>query len=81
MEDDHEDYDVDFISDVEIDNWPSIRGSYLQFLTLFVSFNILEWMLFEQVDNCEQMPIFLTPRNGMFPFWVKNTWNLLLNIQ
>jgi hypothetical protein len=56
---DHEEYDVDFISDVKIDNWPRKRGPYLQFLTHFVSFDIPEWMLLEQVDDCEQLSIFL----------------------
>ena len=31
----------------------------MQFLTHFVSFDISEWMLFEQVDDCEQLSIFL----------------------
>ncbi len=31
IEGDHEEYDVDFISDVEIDNWPRRRGPYLPF--------------------------------------------------
>jgi hypothetical protein len=30
------------------------------FFSRFVSFDILEWMLLEQVDDCEQLPIFLT---------------------
>ena len=31
----------------------------MQFLTHFVSFDILEWMLLEQIDDCEQLSIFL----------------------
>ena len=56
IESDHEEYAVDFISDVEIDNCPRRRGIYLQFLTLFVSFEIQEWMLLDQIDDCEQLP-------------------------
>ena len=41
---DHEEYAVDFISDVKIDNLPRWRGPYLQFLTHFVSFDIPEWI-------------------------------------
>jgi hypothetical protein len=59
IEGNHEEYVVDFISDVKIDIWPIRRCPYLQFLTHFVSFNILEWMLLEQVDDCEQLSIFL----------------------
>ena len=51
--DDHEEYAVDFISDVQICNWLRRRGPYLQFLTHFVSFDIPEWMLLEQVNDCE----------------------------
>jgi hypothetical protein len=56
---DHEEYVVDFISDVKIDNWPRRRGPYLQFLTPSCSFDIPEWMLLEQVDDCERLSIFL----------------------
>jgi hypothetical protein len=59
IEGDHEEYAVDFISDVKIDNWPRRRGPYLHFFTHFVSFDFLEWMLLEQVDDCEQLSIFL----------------------
>ena len=37
----------------------TLIGPYVQFLTHFVSFDIPEWLLFEQVDDCEQMSIFL----------------------
>ena len=60
IEGDHEEYVVDYISDVKIDKWPRRRGSYLQFLTHFVSFYIPEWLLLEQVDDCEQLFIFLS---------------------
>ncbi len=55
----HEEYAVNFISDVNIDNWPRRRGPYLQFLTHFVFFDIPEWLLLEQVDDCEQLSIFI----------------------
>ncbi len=58
-EGDHEEYAVDFIDDVKIDNGPRRRGPYLQFLTRFVSFDMPEWLLLEQVDDCEHLPIFL----------------------
>jgi hypothetical protein len=59
IEGDHDEYAVDYISDVKIDNWPRRRGPYLQFLTLFVSFDIPEWLLLEHVDDCEQLSIFI----------------------
>ena len=31
----------------------------MQFLTHFVSFDIPEWLLLEQVDDCEQLSVFL----------------------
>ena len=59
IEGDHEEYAIDYISDIKIDNWPRWRGHYLQFLTRFVSFDIPEWLLLEQDDNCERLSIFL----------------------
>ena len=59
IEGDHEECAVDYIFDIKIDNWPRKRGPYLQFLTHFVSFDIPEWFLLEQVDDCEQLQIFL----------------------
>ena len=59
IESGHEEYAVDFISYVKIDNWPRRRGPYLQFLTNFVSFDIPEWLLLEHVDDCEQLSIFM----------------------
>ena len=52
-------YAVNFISDVKIDNWSRRRGPYLQIFTHFMSFDGPEWMLLEQVDDCEQLSIFL----------------------
>ncbi len=59
IEGDHEEYAFDFISDVKIDNLTRRRDPYLQFLTDFASFDILEWLLLEHVDDCEQLSIFL----------------------
>ena len=42
IEGDHEEYAVDYIYGGKIDNWPIRRGSYLQFLNHFVSFDIPE---------------------------------------
>jgi hypothetical protein len=58
----HEEYAVDYIHDVEIKNWPRRRGPYLQFSTHFVSFDIPEWLLLEQVDDCEQLSFFSRQR-------------------
>jgi hypothetical protein len=58
-EGDHEEYAVDYISDVKIYNWPRRRGPYLQFLTHFVSFDIPERLLLDQVHDCEQLSAFL----------------------
>ena len=49
----HVEYAVDYISDVKIDNLPRRRGPYLRFLTRFVSFDIPEWLLLGQVDDCQ----------------------------
>ena len=59
IEGDHEEDASDYINDVKIDNWLWRRGHYLKFLTHLVSFDIPEWMLLEQVDDCEQLYIFL----------------------
>ena len=59
IEGDHEEYVVDYISDDKIDNWPRRRCPYLHFLTHSVSFDIPEWLLLEQVDDCEQLSIFI----------------------
>ncbi len=59
LEGDHEEYAFGYISDVKIYNWPRRRGSYLQFLTHFLSFDIPEWLLHEHVNDYEQLYIFL----------------------
>jgi hypothetical protein len=59
IEGDHAKYAFDYIYDVKIDNWPRRRGPYLQFLTHFVSFDIPERLLLEQVDDCEHLSIFI----------------------
>ncbi len=56
---DHEEHVIDFISDVEMDNWRRRRGPYLEFLTHFQSFDIPEWILLEQADDCEELSFFL----------------------
>ena len=63
-------YAIDFISDVKIDNWLRRRGPYLQFLTHFVSFQILEWMILEQVDDCEQLSVFVNTEKWNVYVWV-----------
>ena len=45
IEDDHNEYAIDFISDAKVENWPNRRGLYLQFLTHFVGYDVPEWML------------------------------------
>ena len=53
-------YALDFNFDVQTRNWLRKKGPYLQLLTHFVSFDILEWMLLEQVDECEWLSIFVS---------------------
>ena len=53
-------YAIDYISDAKVDKWPSRQGPYLQFLTHFVGYDVLEWMLLEQLDDCEQLSVFLS---------------------
>ena len=48
----HEEYSDDYILDVKIDNWPRRRGDCLQFFNHFVSFDIPEWMMLKQRDDC-----------------------------
>jgi hypothetical protein len=59
IESDHNEYAIDFISNVKVDNWPNHRGLYLQFLTHFVGCDVPEWMLLERVDDREQLYVFL----------------------
>ena len=60
IESNHNEYAIDYISQVKIDSWPNRRGPYLQFLTHFVGYDVPEWMLLEQVDACEQLSMFLS---------------------
>jgi hypothetical protein len=60
IESDHNEYAIDFISDAKVDNWPHRRGSYLQFLTHFVGYDVPECMLLEQVEDCKQLSAFLS---------------------
>ena len=55
IESDPNEYAIDYISDAKIDIWPNRRGMYLQFLTQFDGYDVPEWMLLEQVDDCEQL--------------------------
>ena len=59
IEGDEQEYPIDYIADVKVDSWPRRRGPYLQFLTHFVGYDAPEWMLLEQVDDCEQLSTFL----------------------
>jgi hypothetical protein len=59
IEGDRDEYSVSYIYVVKISNWSRRRCLYLQFLPHFVSFDIFEWMPLEQVDDCEQLSIFL----------------------
>ena len=60
IESGHNEYAIDFISDAKVDNWPNRRGLYLQFLTYFVGYDVPEWMLLEQMYDCEQLSVFLS---------------------
>jgi hypothetical protein len=62
IEGDREEYSIDCVSNVKIDDWLRRRGPYSQILTHFASFYIDEWMLFEQYDDCEQLSIFSRQR-------------------
>jgi len=78
---DHEEYATDYILDVKIDNWPRKRGPHLQFLTHFVSFDISEWLLLEQVDACEQLSFFWASKNGILSLMENTIWTLRINSQ
>ncbi len=58
IENNHNEYATDFISNAKVDNRPNRRGLYLQFLTHFVGYDVLEWMLLDQVDDCKHLSIF-----------------------
>ena len=45
IERDHNEYAIDYISDVKLDNWPNRRGLDLQSLPHFVGYDVPEWML------------------------------------
>jgi hypothetical protein len=45
IEGDMEEYAINYIDDVKLDNWPRRRGPYLQFLTYFANFDTPKWML------------------------------------
>jgi hypothetical protein len=51
IESDHNEYAIDYISDVKIDSWPNRRGPYLQFLTHILDMMFLsgcylnKWMI------------------------------------
>ncbi len=81
IEGDREEYAVDYISNVKINNLPRRRGPYLQFLTHFVSFDIPEWLLLEQLDDCEQLSIFIAIENEIFSLKEKIVWTLRINFQ
>jgi hypothetical protein len=53
-------YAINFISDAKVDNWPHRRGLYLNSLTHYVGYDVPEWMSLEQVDDCEQLSVFLS---------------------
>ena len=60
IESDHNEYAIDYILDVKSDRWPNRRGPYLIFLTHFVGYHVPEWMLLEQVNDCEKLSAFLS---------------------
>ncbi len=60
IESDHNEYAIVFISDAKVDNWPNRRGLNLQLLTHFVGYDVLEWMLLDQADDCEKLFVFLS---------------------
>ena len=51
---------IDDILGAKVDNLPSRRSSYLQFLTHLVGYYVLYWMLLKQVDGCERLSMFLS---------------------
>jgi hypothetical protein len=81
VEGDHEEYAADYSSDVKIDIWPRRRGPYLQVLTHFVSFDTSEWLLLEQVDDCEQLSKNWAAKNGILSLRKKIIWNLRIKSQ
>jgi len=57
---DDDEYANDLIFDAKVDNWPNRRGLYFQFFTHFVGYDVTEWMLLEQVDDCEQLFVLIS---------------------
>ena len=45
---------------MKIENWTRKKDPYLQIFYHFVSFDILEWILLEQVDEYEMLSNFLS---------------------
>jgi hypothetical protein len=60
IESDHNEYAIDYISDVKVDNRSNRRGLSLQFLTHLVGYDVPKWMLLEQVSDCEQLSVILS---------------------
>jgi len=60
IEIEHHEYAIDYISDVKIGRWPNRRDPYFLFLTYFVGYDVPEWIFLEQVDDCEQLFVFLS---------------------
>ncbi len=75
-----EEYAINYIDDVKLANWPRRRGPYLQFLIYFVNFDTPEWMLLEQIDDCEELSKFLTSQKWTTFLLGKFIWILLSNI-
>jgi len=42
IESNHNEYEIDYISDAKVDNWQNRRGLYLQFLNHFVRYDVPE---------------------------------------
>jgi len=57
---DHDEYAIDYTSDAKVDNLPNHRCLYFQFSTLFVKYDVSEWISLEQVDDCEKPYAFLS---------------------
>ncbi len=75
-----EEYAINYIDDVKLDNWPRRRGPYLTFLTYFVNFDTPEWILLEQVDDCEDLSKFLSSEQLKHFLLKRCIWILLSNI-
>ena len=60
IESDQNEYAINLMSDTKVDNWPNHCGLYLRFFTHFVGYDVPEWMLLEQVDDCEHLFVFLS---------------------